>query len=200
MKTEKYSNKDEWLEARRGRITGSRAGSMFSKHDKAPLKAFYEIIAERVAVPKDDEAAMDRGTRLEDEAIKRFEKETKKKVDTSLVIWAREDDANIAVSPDGFIGKTEAVECKCLNSAAHIEAFLTNRIPSEYEGQRIQYFVVNDKLKTLHFVFYDPRLPKIDYFEIEVTRKEVQGQVDEYLEMEREALKKIADIERQLTF
>lgn len=208
MKVETYGDREQWLEARRGRITGTRAGSLFSKRDKNPLKGLYEVIAERVALPPDGEAAMDRGTRLEEEAVARFEKETGKKVDTSLVIWARDEDANIAISPDGFIetgkGKkkaiTEAVECKCLNSASHIEAFMTNQIPSEYEAQKVQYFVVNDALDTLHFVFYDPRMPKIDMFEITVKREDVQAQVDEFLEMERLALEAIADAERQLTF
>ena len=142
---------------------------------------------------------MDRGKRLEVEAIERFEKETGKKVNKDLVLWMREDNEDIAVSPDGFIGETEAVECKCLNSASHIEAFLTKTIPSEYEYQVLQYFIVNDKLETLYFVFFDPRMPK-DFFYYEVKREDVAEKITEYLEMEKEALKKIKDIENQLTF
>jgi len=199
MRVDKFLSEERWLNARKGKITGSRLGSLFSKKDKKPLKAFYEIIAERIAIPADGENVMDRGKRLEVEAIERFEKETGKKVNKDLVLWMREDNEDIAVSPDGFIGETEAVECKCLNSASHIEAFLTKTIPSEYEYQVLQYFIVNDKLETLYFVFFDPRMPK-DFFYYEVKREDVAEKITEYLEMEKEALKKIKDIENQLTF
>ena len=142
---------------------------------------------------------MDRGKRLEDEAIERFAKETGKKVNTDLVLWYRDDDENIAVSPDGYIGKTEAVECKCLSSARHIEAWLTQEIPDEYEYQVLQYFIVNDSLKTLHFVFYDPRMPK-DFFYFTIHRKRLQRQIEEYLDLERRVLAEIAQIESKLTF
>lgn len=199
MKTETFGDKDSWLEARRGRITGTRLGSLLSKRDKKPLKGFYEVVAERVAIPRDGENVMDRGIRLEEEAVARFVAETGKKVNTDLVIWHRDDDKNIAISPDGFIGKTEAVEVKCLSSAAHIEAWLTKEVPSEYEHQVLQYFIVNDKLKTLFFIFYDPTMPK-DLFWLTVERKGVQERVDEYLELERQVLTQIAEIEQKLTF
>ena len=200
MRITKFDSKEEWLEARLGRITGTRLGGLLSKRDKKPLKGFYEIIAERVAIPHDGENVMDRGLRLEDEAMQRFEKETKKKVNTDLVLWSREDNENIASSPDGYIGKKEAVEVKCLNSAAHIETWLTKEIPSEYEMQVLQYFIVNDDLETLYFVMYDPRLPKIDFFYLTVTREELKDKIAEYLQLERETLAKIAEIEAQLTF
>ena len=142
---------------------------------------------------------MDRGLRLEDDALQRFAKESGKKVENELVIWAREDDPNIAISPDGTIGETEAVECKCLSSARHIEAWLTKEVPSEYEMQAFQYFIVNDKLQTLYFCFYDPRMPK-DFFYLTIKRSEIQEQVGMYLALEREALAKIAQIEKELTF
>lgn len=199
MRTEKFADRDEWLDARRGRITGTRLKDLIVKRGTKPKKGFYEIIAERVAIPHDGENVMDRGLRIEEEAIQRFAKETGKKVNTDLVIWSRDDQPDIALSPDGFIGKTEAVEVKCLNSAAHIEAWITKEIPAEYEYQVLQYFVVNDKLKKLYFVFYDPRMPR-DFFFIEVPRAQVQEQVTECLELERESLARIEEIERLLTF
>lgn len=200
MKVLKFTDEQDWLDARRGRITGTRLGSLLSKRDKKPLKGFYEIIAERVAVPHDGENVMDRGKRLEDEALERFAKETGKKVSADLVLWCRDDDENIALSPDGVIGKTEAVEAKCLNSAGHIEAWLTKQVPNEYEHQVLQYFIVNDKLKKLYFVFYDPRLPKIDFFFLEISRKDMEEKINEYLTMEKDVLAQIAAIESQITF
>jgi hypothetical protein len=46
------------------------------------------------------------------------------------VIWSRDDDDNIAVSPDGsVVGAPAAFEVKCLSSAKHIEAYLTKKRP-----------------------------------------------------------------------
>lgn len=201
MKTEKYEDRDAWLDARRGRITGTRAGGLLSKRNGAPLKGYWELVAERIALPPDGENAMDRGNRIEDDAVARFVEETKKKVNNDHVIWCRDEDRNIAISPDGVIGKTEAVEVKCLNSAAHIEAYVTKAIPSDYWPQVVQYFVVNDSLKKLYFIFYDPRIPgKAEFFFIEVTRDEVADDVGEYLAVQRKVLQQVSQIEKDLTF
>ncbi len=199
MKVVKYQNKETWLNARKGKITGTKLKDLIIKRGNKMKKGFYELIAERVAVPVSGESYLDRGIRLEEEAIERFAKETKKKVNTDLVIWHREDDENIAISPDGFIGKTEAIEVKCLSSARHIEAWLTKEIPNEFECQVLQYFIVNEDLKKLYFVFYDPNMPK-DLFWIEVKRNEVKDKLEEYLEIEKDALKRIEEIENSLTF
>jgi len=199
MKIQNFKSEEAWLYARKGRMTGTTIATVFSKRDKKYLKGFYEIIADRVAIPASIENAMDRGRRLEEEALERFSKETGKKINTDLVLCMREDNENIANSPDGLIGKTGAVEVKCLNSASHIEAYITKKIPGIYEGQMLQYFVVNDSLRKLYFVFYDPRMP-IDFFYIEVKRKDVKEKVKEYLALEREVLLEIDRIEKELTF
>lgn len=200
MKTLKFETREEWLDARRGKITGSRLKDIVVKRGTGKKIGFYELIAEKLGVPADSENPMDRGTRLEEEAVAEFVKETGKKVDTSLVIWTRDDDENIAISPDAFVGKKEAVEVKCLSSARHIEAFLTKKVTDEYEFQVLQYFIVNDKLETLYFVFYDPRILAKPFFWLEVKREDVQAQVDEYLEYQRNVLKEVEVIVNQLTF
>ena len=199
MKITKYDNEESWLEGRIGKITGTRAGNLILKSGKGKKIGYYETLAERVAIPPNEENAMDRGKRLEDFAIERFTKETGKKVDNDLQIWCREDDESIAVSPDGMIGKTEAVEVKCLNSARHCEAYLTNKIPSDYNEQVLQYFVVNDKLKKVYFVFYDPRMPK-DFFYFEINREEKETEIAEQITMERQILSEMLEDEKKLTF
>ncbi len=168
---------------------------------QAPKKiGYYELIAENLGVPPEDGSAMDRGHDLEPEAIAMFEKKHKMKLDSGTVIWYREDNENIAISPDGFKGVKIAVEVKCLASSRHIEALLTNKIPEEYLYQRLQYFVVNDKLQTLYFAFYDPRLVAKPFFTIEVKRKDVQAEVDEFLAYERMLLEEVDALVAQLTF
>lgn len=207
MKEYKFKDdeKELWLATRRGKITGSRLKDIIVKRGTGRKIGFYELVAEKLGLPPEsDETAMDRGVRLESAAIDRFAKETGKKVDKSLIIWAREDNENIAVSPDGIIGKTEAIEVKCLSSARHIEAYLTKQIPSDYEYQALQYFIVNDKLKTLHFVFYDPRFALIgqnlDYFEITVTRAEKEEQIKEILTYEKQIIEEVDQIVNELSF
>jgi len=203
MKTLKFNDRESWLQARIGKITGSRLGDIVLKRDGGYKKGFYELISERVAIADEVNVPanpMDRGTFLEPIALERFGKEIKKKVDTSLLMWVRDDDENIAISPDGVIGKTEAVECKCLASASHIEALLTKKIPSEYDFQILQYFIVNDQLKKLYFVFYDPRIPAKDFFYYTINRKDKAKDIKEYLEYEKATVAEVERITNELTY
>lgn len=201
MKELKFDSQEEWLAARRGKITGTRLKDITLKRGEGKKIGFYELIAERLAVESDGEDPMERGLRLEEEAIARFVEVTDKIVDTSLVIWTRDDNANIAISPDGIVDVEEAVEIKCLSSARHIEALLTQHIPDEYHFQVLQYFIVNDLLQTLNFCFYDPRIGfGKEFFTITVSRESVQDEVEEYLAHERQVLSEIEEIVTNLTF
>lgn len=200
MKTTKFESREDWLAGRRGKITGSRLKDIIVKRGTGYKIGYYELIAERLSIAPDEENPMDRGTRLEEEAVMRFEKETGKVVDKSLVIWSRDDNESIAISPDGFVGKKEAVEAKCLSSARHIEAWLTQKLPSEYEDQALQYFIVNDQLETLYFVFYDPRIPVKEYFTLEIQRKGSEEKIKEYLEYQNRILDEVNKIVTELTF
>lgn len=206
MKIEKFEDNKQWLEARKGKITGTRLKDVISKTNAKKI-GFYEIIAERLSVSEEDfdgyvpnESAMDRGTRMQTYAIDRFKKETGKKVNEDRVIWSRNDDENIAISPDGVISKTEAIETKCLSSARHVEAYLTQEVPDDYKYQCYQYFIVNDKLETLYFVFYDTRLPAIQYFVLEIHREDVKDEIEIYLKMQQSILKEINEVMQKITF
>lgn len=200
MITRTFESREDWLAGRRGKITGSRLKDIIVKRGTGHKKGYYELIAERLATEPDaEETPMDRGTRLESEAMQRFMDETGSEVDTSLVIWERDDSSSIAISPDGFMGKVRAVEVKCLSSASHIEAFLTQEIPDEYKMQMYQYFIVNDDLKTLFFVFYDPRIPCKDYFVIEINREDIQEDIDTYLAFEKDTITEINSIVADLS-
>lgn len=198
MNVTKYETREEWMLGRRGKITGSRLKDIVIKRGTGKKIGFYELIAERIGIEGEAERPMDRGTRLEEEALERFQEETGIKLDTSLVIWQRDDAPDIAISPDGFKGLTIGAEAKCLSAARHIEAWLTQTIPSEYEYQKLQYFIVNDKLKKLYFIFYDPRVLLKDFFYIEVNREDVQEEVDELLDYERKQLAEVDEIVAKL--
>lgn len=189
MKTHIFTDKDEWKAFRKGKITGTRLKDITNKKGTGKKIAFYELIAERMGIVEDEENVMERGLRLEPEAIAEFEKQTGKKVDGSLVIWVSDYNENISVSPDGFIGDTEALEIKCLSSARHIEAIIENEFPDEYELQARQYFVCNEKLETLYFAMYDPRIVARPLVIFEIHRDEAK--VQESLAYEMQTLNEV---------
>lgn len=201
MKTLKYESKEEWLEARKTRITGSRLKDIVVLRGNEKKIGFWELLAERLCIEDgQNENPMQRGTDLESEAIKQFEEYEGKEVNTDLVIWTRDDNESIAISPDGYIGETEAVECKCLASARHLEAYFTKKVPKDYWFQVLQYFIVNEKLEQLHFVMYDPRIPQKPYFKITIDRATVQEEVNEYLEYQKKVLEEVNELVNQLSF
>lgn len=200
MRVQKFDDRESWLSARTGKITGSRLKDIIVRRGSELKLGFYQLIAERLALPADGENPMDRGNRLEDEAIERFSKETGKKVDTTLVLWSRDDNDNIAVSPDGVIGKKEAIEVKCLASALHLKAFLLQDKFEDFEEQVTQYFIVNESLETLYLLFYDPRLSVKDFFYFTFQRENLKDKISAYLEYEIKTLKSVQEIVTQLSF
>lgn len=193
MRIKTFADEAEWMLARRGKITGTRAGELLKKNGEKKI-GFYELIAERIATAPDGENPMERGRRLEEEAIIRFRVETGLEVNSDLVMWERDDAVDIAVSPDGSIDEESAVEVKCLSSARHLEAYLTQTIPSEYIAQTRQYFVTNDKLQTLHVIFYDPRIACKDYFTLTVKREDIATDIIQILKEERMTLIEVETI------
>lgn len=194
---------DEWHHLRKGKITGTTLKAIMGT-PKARQDAIYEIIAERLTVGVESEGdyenPMDRGSRLEPDAIAMFELETGKEVER---VGFAEDDTNpfIANSPDGLIGEDEAVEAKCMGGKNHVKMWLTNKVPDEYEWQVVQYFVVNEKLQKLYFVGYNPDIPVHPLHIIEVTREEATENIqkakiaqEEFLGEVNEILKTIIEL------
>lgn len=170
---------DEWHHLRKGKITGTTLKAIMGT-PKARQDAIYEIIAERltVGIESDDyENPMDRGNRLEPDAIAMFEFRTGKQVERTGFC---EDETNplIANSPDGLIGENEAVEAKCMGGKNHVKMWLTNKVPDEYEWQVVQYFVVNEKLETLYFIGYNPDITVHPLHIIKVKRENIIEDID----------------------
>ena len=110
---------------------------------------------------------------------------------------------------------TYAVECKSLSSAHHLEAVVPfamargkgspeefekllptvnwestrdfDYIPTKYQPQVVQYFVVNEKLETLWFSMYDPRvvIPELQHVVMLVKREDI---LDEITAQEHQAV------------
>lgn len=202
-----YDSHEAWMVARLGKITGSGAHKTVTvKGDETKAGVWLaaaESIVGSLAIAEDEltsAQAMQRGHDLEPAAIERFEKETGKKVRRGHIIWEREDDTRIAISPDAPIGKgmVEALEVKCLLSAKHVEALYTKQIPkntSGYNEQKLQYFIANPRLQRLYWGFYHPDFPAgLDFFYLTFSRKELEPEIEKYLEAERTAAAKIRQI------
>ena len=198
----KFESVEEWKNARIGKITGTRLKDIVVLRGTEEKKGFYQLIAERLATPRPEgEDKMERGHELEVEAIELCEKEIGKKFNKDLVLWMRGDDNSIAISPDGFTEDLkEAAEVKCLSSADHIEAVLKNQYPDEYKFQVLQYFIVNEELKVLHFIMYDPSLSVHQYIRFEIKREDIKDEIEKYKEYERQKLELVKKAVIQLSF
>lgn len=194
-------NTDEWLEWRKGKITGSRLKNLIVKRGDGKKIGFYELLAERLSTDNSKvEDPMQRGHDLEQEAIEQFEELTGMKVNPDCGVWVSDEDEYIALSPDGEINEEEAVEVKCLASARHLQALIEQKIPSDYEEQVVQYFIVNEKLLALHCIFYDPRIACKPLHYITVNRVDIEDKIQSYAAYQRATLKEIDDIITELTF
>lgn len=196
MKTIKVSqNTDEWLEARKGRITGSKLKDILVKRGNGRKIGFYQLIADKLAIDEVPIDAMQRGHDLEQEAVDAFEQATGISVETNLGMWVHDKYEDIAISPDGAIkenGKyTKAVEVKCLNSARHLQAIIENDIPYDYIDQATQYFIVNEDLKMLYFVFYDPRLTTQPLHIVEIKREQLEGNIKSAFDYQVKVLEEV---------
>lgn len=215
MKIEtKYPQRsDEWLEFRKGKVTGSKLKNIIVKRGNKKKIGFYELMAERIATLDgyEEESPMNRGTLLEDEALGVFEKNTGKKVEHKDSICISDEDKNMILSPDGLIKVSEdkedeyseALEIKCLSTANHLRAFFEKEIPSDYEEQAMQYFIINPELKKLHFNFYDPRLKnfkKVESFTIEIERFKVAETIQLYKDYQKQVLKEVDALLESIIF
>ncbi len=196
-------NTNAWLDLRKGRITGSKLGDIVVKRGTGKKIGFYELIADKLSIVEEAEDPMERGHRLEGDALKVFSEKTGKKLTTGI-FCVSDDDDNMALSPDALIGSrgkyTEAVEVKCLSAAKHLMAYFEQKVPSEYEFQVLQYFIVNDKLKTLYFVFYDPRITVKPIHWLEISRESLQEDIETYKKYQIDTLKEINALIEQLAF
>lgn len=138
---------EEWLNARRGVITGTAAKtikplSRKGKTGNQPM-GFWELAAEIVSVEENGgvETALDRGTRLENEnaeiCVQKMNLQNPK---YDCGIWLT-DDRRLGYSPDAAEDAELpkwAIECKSLKTAEHLylavkDLFAIGQLPDEFE-------------------------------------------------------------------
>lgn len=222
IKLSQTEDREAWLEARRGLITGSKAKKVkpLSRGTDRTPAGFWELLAEKISIAKDGEPDMDRGHRLEVEAIEKAGEVLKLDFDTDCGMWISDENPAIAVSPDGS-EKSEkpkfAAEAKCLSSAIHLKYIVKDlrakkskdyraidSIPNDsrnaFREQVIQYFAVNEDLETLYFVLYDDRIAyeHLTHHIITINRSEIKNDIESQVANEQEIINQINDLLKEL--
>lgn len=195
-------NTEEWLQWRKAKITGSRISDIEVKRGTGKKIGFWKLLAERLSTDTTKvDNPMERGHELEVEAIRAFEEETGYKVNEDCGVWVSDVNEYIALSPDGEINDEWAVEVKCpAESAYHVQTFVENKIPDQYEAQVIQYFVVNEKLERLYFISYDPRIACKPLHIITVEREDIADRIEYLRDYQLNTLQEIDDLVAKYTF
>ena len=201
----------EWMSFREGKRTGTTIGKIFAKSRKTgemydtekPLITFYQKVAERLAEGTGDddglESSRERGKDLEQDAIS----EAEQKLGLKLIrgnVW-QADDKNHIESPDAYTKDLKtAVEVKCLSSARHIQAICEDRPPMEYWAEYLNYFLVNDKLKTLYVFLYDPRflLEHLRWHAFKLERSDIEYEIERMRDIDEIAERMISAAVKEL--
>ena len=191
---------DGWFAARCGKVTASRVADVVArtKTGYGASRANYmaELLIERLTgkpVEKFQSAAMEWGTKVEEEARSQFEGATGSLVlETGFV--PHPAIVNTGASPDGLIGDDGLVEIKCPNSATHLDTLMGGGLPEKYHTQ-IMWQMACTGRKWCDFVSFDPRMPeKLQLFIHRVERDDAKIQM-----LETEVRKFLAELDDKLT-
>jgi len=166
-----------WLEARKGKITGTRLKDVL-KTDNLP--AIYEMIAELGSDEIEEtfvNKAMQRGKDCEPIAKSMYQSLTNNVIE-EVGFCVSDKYQYLGLSPDGFTkDRTGAIEIRSPNTATHVKYIIGDKIPSEYMPQVITYFLVNEDLEWLDFISFDDRYKPYPIFIKRVTFKEIEDEV-----------------------
>jgi hypothetical protein len=179
---------EEWLQARVGLATASRAADVTAtiKTGEAAARRDYrlELACERLTgrpteqgfVSKD----MQRGTECEPLARLAFEALTGDLVQT--VGFVRSTTQLAGCSPDGYLGDFAALlQIKCPKSATHLRYLQQARFPVEHEAQMLHELLMVPSAQVYEFVSWDDRMPaRLQVFRSTVRRASVETAIADY--------------------
>lgn len=189
----------EWLDARKGKITASRfkdvvtpAKGELSKTSKSYM---YELVAEKMGATVSfyQNEHMARGNELEPDARTAYE--FIKDAEVQEVGICIHDNNMIGVSPDGLIGEDGGLEIKCPKETTHISYLDSGELPLIYKPQ-VQGCMWVTGRKWWDFMSYHPDLPPLivrvfrdeDY--IASMRKVIIKFSEDVLDLEEKLVKK----------
>lgn len=189
---------DEWHAVRCGKITASRLDDVMAeiKSGEAATRRGYraELVAERLGgkVDKYVSPAMRWGTEQEPYARAAYEVATGNFVD-QIGFADHPTIPMCGASPDGLIGEEGVLEIKCPNTATHLSYLRNGVVPAEYLKQTQWNLEVLGR-KWLHFVSFDPRLPRHLQLFIRVVKRD-----DKFLDEARKKVREFnSDVESDM--
>jgi hypothetical protein len=150
----------EWAEIRWGKIGGTLSSGLLVKTDTL----FIDILSQRLEYFEMSDSFSnfhtERGLELEPFAVEFLEQKTEVKFGSTGWLQCEENEL-LGISPDG-ITEDETIQCeiKCLSRKEHLKILLADEIPSDKINQLVHAFLVNPKLKELHFFCYRPESVK----------------------------------------
>lgn len=198
----------EWLIERRKSIGGSDAHGILPPTRGAGAAegrsaTFWEKVAMQLTKPREDmqENPMDRGHRLEEEAIIELSTIVGLKFDLKPGMWRSDENNLLHISGDGAEpgdNPTYDAEVKALKEGKHFKYLYKRKnwngreldlVPDEvgsyYKEQVLHAFVVNKNLKTRYFMLYEPNAiyPEHKTVLMVINREEILDDIAEYEEI-----------------
>jgi len=190
----------EWLQARAGRLTGSRAKDMLAKikSGEAAARRDYrmQLVAERLTgAPQEDtfvNAAMTWGIDQEPAAFAAYEAATGEMVRRTGFICAEEHLAGCSLDGDidGFKG---LLELKCPKTATHIGYLEDGGVPTAHMAQ-LRHNLWVTGAEYIDFASFDPRLPK----RLQLFIVRLKAQDADLAAYERDALQFLCEVDERI--
>lgn len=178
---------EEWLQARAGRATASKADAVLAKikTGEAAGRRDYrvQLVVERLTGKPAESgfinAEMQRGIDLEPDARLAYEAHTGLIVRETGFLSMTEIMAGCSL--DGDINNFEGlVSFKCPKSATHIEYLKGRRLPPAYVPQATHEMWITGA-QWYDFCSYDDRLPEgLQFFHVRVERSEFKAELSAY--------------------
>lgn len=186
----------EWLKARLGCVTGSRANDICAAETTAAYQNYlWQLVAERETQTVEEiyvNADMQRGTEMEPIARAAYEAHTGTFV-TETGFWLHPEIPYFGSSPDGLVEDDGLIEIKCPRTSTHLRYRSDNKPPTQYKRQMMCQLLCTGR-KWVDFVSFDNRVR--DSKQLFIVRFEPkQSDLDEMLEKVKAFL---ANIEKEM--
>lgn len=190
----------EWITARLGSLGASQVHEAVTKLKSGGYVAMRAdvcatVLLERLngsSVDKRITEAMAWGTQYEPDARAAYEFWADVTVDLVGLV-PHPTIKSTHASPDGLVGDDGLLECKCPNSATHLETLLTKKVPAKYVTQ-MQWQMACTGRKWCDYVSFDPRFgPEYRTF---ITR--IQRDDEKIAELEKEVVLFLQEVEDKL--
>ena len=183
---------EEWLKARLGCLTASRANDACAAKTTAAYQNYlWQLVAERETGQSEEgfvSADMQRGTEKEPIARAAYEAHTGNFV-TQTGFWLHPEIEFFGASPDGLV-EDGLIEIKCPRTSTHLQYRKEGKVPTKYKRQMMCQLLCTGR-KWVDFVSFDDRVRESKQLFI-VRFEPKQSDLDEMLKKAQAFLKAVA--------